>query len=76
MATIFPIAVIVLGLVGGVVSMFFTDRELQARYGYGGQKALAQAEKDGVVPRTPRLITRLCGALIAVATFALVRSLF
>jgi hypothetical protein len=76
MAAAVSIGVMVLGLLGIIGAMFITDRELKAKYGYGGQKALAQAEKDGIVPPTMRLVSRLSGGLLALGTFALITKLF
>jgi hypothetical protein len=70
------LGVMALGLVGVVLSMFFTDRELKAKYGYGGKKALAQGEKDGIIPKVPRLVSRISGAVLAIGTFFLVGNAF
>jgi hypothetical protein len=52
------------GAVGIVLSLFFTNRKLTAHYGYGGQKAMAQAEQDGITPKLPQLISRVCITLL------------
>jgi hypothetical protein len=53
-----------IGAVGIVLSLFVTHRKLTAHYGYGGQKAIAQAERDGITPKLPQLISRVCIMLL------------
>jgi hypothetical protein len=60
---------LLLGLVGAigiVVSLFLTNRKLTAHYGYGGQKAIAQAEIDGITPTLLQFISRVCIVLLVV----------
>jgi hypothetical protein len=64
---------LILGLVGAisiVVALFLTNRKLVTRYGYGGQKAIAQAERDGERP-TALLAASRVGAAVLVTGMVL-----
>lgn len=54
----------VAGAVGIVITTFLTNRELVARYGFGGQRAIAQAEADGTLPKKLQVMSRLCLVLM------------
>jgi hypothetical protein len=64
------------GAVGIVVSLFLTNRKLTAHYGYGGQKAIAQAERDGITPKATQFISRVCIMLLVIGIVLFVMAVY